>query len=152
MDATVHGLRVWEQALAATPASVRLARHGVAEALQAWGWHPDRAADVVLICSELVTNAIRHACRIGESVPVRLEEADGGCRIEVRDGRSDVTPVLRPSGIRGDGQGLRLVAELAVGWGVGTGRGTKTVWARVAAGSSVSEALSQDGSAVAWSR
>jgi anti-sigma regulatory factor (Ser/Thr protein kinase) len=86
---------------------------------------------MVLICSELITNAIRHACRAGEVVPVRLQEIDGDCQLEVRDNRSELRPRPRPAGVRVDGQGLLLVADLSDDWGVTVDLGAKTVWARL---------------------
>ncbi|WAL70503.1 ATP-binding protein [Kitasatospora sp. YST-16] len=131
MDVTVQGLRLWEQEFPATPASARLARGAVRRSLLGWGWAPERIDDMVLICSELVTNAIRHACRAGEVVPVRLQEIDGDCWLEVRDNRSELRPRPRPAGVRVDGQGLLLVADLSDDWGVTVDLGAKTVWARL---------------------
>ncbi|MEV6209548.1 ATP-binding protein [Kitasatospora sp. NPDC051914] len=123
--------RVWAKEFTADHGSVRLARNGVHVELVAWGWARERADDVALICSELVTNAIRHACRPGDSVLVRLQESAGGCRLEVRDSRSDLMPATRPAGVRQHGHGLRLVAAVSEDWGVARGKGAKVVWARV---------------------
>ncbi|WP_457033925.1 ATP-binding protein [Kitasatospora sp. P5_F3] len=124
-------LQVWESEFPACASSVGLARRWVRLALEGSGWAPLRAGDVVLICSELVTNVLDHASDSVGPIPLRLQEVDGDCRLEVTDGRADLHPVVRPSGVRGHGQGLRLVEELADDWGVMTRKGQKVVWVRV---------------------
>ncbi|WP_253767285.1 ATP-binding protein [Goodfellowiella coeruleoviolacea] len=101
---------------------VALAREFARKALVAWsypGWHDD----VVLIVSELVSNALRH----GRGAPVlRLANTGARLRVEVAD-QSPVLPTLRPAGATG-GWGLRLVGRLAADWGVVPEDGGKTVW------------------------
>lgn len=82
---------------------------------------------LVLLVSELVTNAIRHSG--GAEAPVRLVvDASGRCvRVEVHDGgpgfeRKD-PPSPHPSGL--GGFGLLLVERMADRWGV---RGGSQVW------------------------
>ena len=57
---------------AGTPADVTLARHAVEVRLLEWGC--GHLEDVLLVFSELVTNAVSHANR-AERVQVRLDEA-----------------------------------------------------------------------------
>lgn len=85
--------------------------------------------DVLLVASELVTNAVRHApC---PSIRLRITRGDGLLLIEVEDG-SAAPPVLRCHSDVGaeSGRGLGLVHALAVEWGW-TPRedGTKSTWA-----------------------
>ncbi|MCZ4102560.1 ATP-binding protein [Streptomyces sp. So13.3] len=92
-----------------------------------WGpaWRPDPGV-VALVVSELVTNAQRHG---GGRIGLSLGLDAGRLRIAVSDGSLRL-PVQRPaeSGRIG-GHGVRIVAELAGGWGV-TLRGVgKQVWA-----------------------
>jgi anti-sigma regulatory factor (Ser/Thr protein kinase) len=84
---------------------------------------------VVLIASELATNAVLHA---GTPYVVELSLGDA-VRIEVTDS-GPPAPFLRP--VRGPfdvdgGRGLAIVAELASGWGVDWLDGCKVVWAEV---------------------
>src|SRR5690349_13269668 len=71
-------------------------------------WLPgERADEVVLVVSELVTNAVMHARTPFEVV---LSHADGRCRLAVTDGSRDPpdeAPRPGPGGF-----GLRLVGEL----------------------------------------
>ncbi len=91
------------------------------------------ADDVVLICTELMANAILHGCigfPPGTTITVAVVWSDVQLRVGVRD-----PSVVRPqeqefSANRTSGRGLRLVDELSDRWGVETdpsGRG-KTVW------------------------
>ncbi|WP_040907233.1 ATP-binding SpoIIE family protein phosphatase [Streptomyces griseoflavus] len=94
--------------------------------------------DATLIASELVTNAVVHA---GTEVRLRcgLEAATGALVVEV----ADLHPSRAPLGdeeetpahdIAEYGRGLRLVAALSEAWGITYRPGSKTVWARLAAG------------------
>jgi serine phosphatase RsbU (regulator of sigma subunit)/anti-sigma regulatory factor (Ser/Thr protein kinase) len=98
---------------------------------------PDRLAeDVLVVVSELVTNAVVHA---GTEVELtcRLEPDTGACVVEV----SDHHPSRAPRDNAGEtsyeppeyGRGLRLVAALAESWGITYRTGAKTVWARLPA-------------------
>ncbi|MEU3640914.1 ATP-binding protein [Streptomyces albogriseolus] len=91
------------------------------------------ADDVVLICTELVTNAVLHGCfgfPPGSTVKVTVMWSDVQLRMGVRD-PSGVRPKERGlSASRTSGRGLRLVDQLSDRWGVETdpsGSG-KTVW------------------------
>ncbi|MFC5641334.1 ATP-binding protein [Kitasatospora cinereorecta] len=124
-------LRQWQVTLTAVPEAVAEARRDVRSLLKGWGWEGERADDFVSICSELVTNAIQHASQPGGEVGLRVQEIAGDCRIEVLDGRPDLT-VPRTSVPRGEnGRGLILVRQLADDMAVATSRTTKKVWARV---------------------
>ncbi|HYN66393.1 MAG TPA: ATP-binding protein [Ornithinibacter sp.] len=83
----------------------------------------------VLLVSELVTNAIRHA-----QPPLALHALtrDGGLRVEVHDGGSDppmlVAPSLPGAVLKDGGRGLQLVATLADRWGWDGNALGKAVW------------------------
>jgi anti-sigma regulatory factor (Ser/Thr protein kinase) len=91
----------------------------------------------VLLVSELVTNAVRHAAiAAGDHVRLHARTGDGVLRLEVRDGGTAGT-VARRAREREDrigGYGLELVDRLSSAWGVERdGRGT-TVWLELPAG------------------
>lgn len=81
-----------------------------------------RSADVKLIVSELVTNAVRHAGS-NEKVRVRVKANDERIRLEVVDDG----PGFPLATARGDGMGLRIIERLADDWGVEVD-GSCTVW------------------------
>ncbi|SOD77475.1 Stage II sporulation protein E (SpoIIE) [Streptomyces sp. 1222.2] len=100
--------------------------------------------DVLVVVSELVTNAVVHAgtdvellCRLGRDAPT----APGWLLLEVSDhhpsravrGEGAERPYLveRPYGAAEYGRGLRLVAALSEAWGITYRTGVKTVWARL---------------------
>ncbi|KQV12034.1 MULTISPECIES: ATP-binding protein [unclassified Kitasatospora] len=126
-------LNQWQRAFDASPESVSVARHELRRVLAGWGWEGGPLDDAVLICSELVANAIVHtAPGLGDEIRVRVQESEGDCRIEVLDSRPDlmpVTPTAAPSGE--GGRGLLLVRACAADMDVVTTRGRKKVWARV---------------------
>lgn len=77
---------------------------------------PETLANLRLLVSELVTNAVRHAC--GESFEVRLEVTQDMLRLEVRDDGSGFQPRIQPSDDGTGGYGLYIVERLADRWGV----------------------------------
>ncbi|WP_344442895.1 ATP-binding protein [Kitasatospora nipponensis] len=106
------------------------------QALHDWGWLPTgdpdqqaRADDVLLVVSELVTNACRHA---GGPEQLIVQATERSLRIDVLDGlATPPQPRLPHSPGRIGGHGLHTVALLASRWGStpqGEGLG-KTVWA-----------------------
>ncbi|MDQ0684268.1 anti-sigma regulatory factor (Ser/Thr protein kinase) [Streptomyces achromogenes] len=119
---------------------VPLARDFARQALYAWGWLPaatadQRAAaeDVLLVVSELVTNACLHA-----------DGPDGlvlGCdkkviRVEVSDrGTGQPAPRTPHRAGRPGGHGMFIVQRLCLDWGVvrAPGLAGKTVWAELGA-------------------
>ncbi|MDX3580587.1 ATP-binding SpoIIE family protein phosphatase [Streptomyces europaeiscabiei] len=115
--------------------------------------------DVLVVVSELVTNAVVHAgtdvellCRLGRDVPA----AAGWLLVEVSDHHPSKTvrdegaerPYLveRPYGAAEYGRGLRLVAALSEAWGITYRTGVKTVWARL----SVDGAMAVEGTFEAY--
>ncbi|WP_086730221.1 ATP-binding SpoIIE family protein phosphatase [Streptomyces carpinensis] len=121
------------------PGSARaLARTALTEWRELGLTVPDRLADdVLVVVSELVTNAVVHAGTDVELI-CRLEPETGTCVVEV----SDQHPSRAPRGHAAEapyeppeyGRGLRLVAALAEEWGITYRTGVKTVWARLPAG------------------
>ncbi|MFF1794458.1 ATP-binding protein [Kitasatospora sp. NPDC058263] len=126
-------LQTWEAALTEHAGSVRTARQQVRQRLTEWGWQGERVDDLVLITSELVTNAVVHACRGHGEVRIYLQEFGGDCRLEVWDPRYDLPlQERRPRRFNEGGRGIELVRELAFDFGVVVRRGAgKRVWVRV---------------------
>jgi anti-sigma regulatory factor (Ser/Thr protein kinase) len=115
----------------AEPGAVRAARSVVRGRLRDWGL--DSVGDTaVLLVSELVTNALRHATG---PVGVRLVPPagpDGVLRVEVSDSLPDLP---RERSVRPEdesGRGLRLVATAARRWGARPAPHGKTVWFELA--------------------
>ncbi|WP_351234029.1 ATP-binding protein [Streptomyces sp. NPDC002133] len=113
------------------PRSAGRARAFLAEQAKQWKLPDDTTDTAVLLVSELVANACRHA-RVppGREVWTRCELRDGTLRVEVSDA-SDVLPRPREAAPDDEsGRGLALVAALADAWGAhprACGFG-KTVW------------------------
>ncbi|WP_371548777.1 ATP-binding protein [Streptomyces sp. NBC_00554] len=119
---------------------VPLARDFARQALNAWGWLPaataDRRAaaeDVLLVVSELVTNACLHAEGPEE---LRIACDNKVLRVEVSDrGAGQPAPRTPHRAGRPGGHGMFIVQRLCLDWGVvrtpgGVG---KTVWAELGA-------------------
>jgi anti-sigma regulatory factor (Ser/Thr protein kinase) len=123
-----------EWVLPAEPGAVRVVRSQVREALDGWGLAP--LCDVtVLLVSELVTNALRHASGpIGVRMYARRERAEGDrvLLVEVSDPLAD-PPRERVAAPEDEGvRGLQLVARSALRWGARTDVTGKTVWFELA--------------------
>lgn len=105
--------------------SAASARRFVEAAMRRWGCPDDLIQRALLVTSELVTNAYRHA-RSESRLSVRCD--DDRVRIEVRDrGSGDVT--LRPLDAgRTDGRGLHIVDALADRWGHSPESDGSVVW------------------------
>lgn len=119
--------RVLRLALPPDVPAVRLARRATRDALAVWELE-DLEEDAVLLVSELVTNAIRHAVDTG-AIGLELTSAGAWLRVEVQDG----DPHWRQMEILGDyaesGYGFVLVDSLADRWGVRRISAGKAVWA-----------------------
>ena len=119
--------------LAAEPASGAAARRFVQRTLAGVPADPERLDILVLLCSELVTNAVLHAAAPSQ---MRLRLRDGRVRLEVHDASSQV-PVPRAQDLdAANGRGMVLVDALSDSWGVEVGDGLpdegKTVWVELA--------------------
>lgn len=116
------------------PSSVGLARLELRKALAVWGLSALEDS-AVLVLSELVTNAVRHArVPTGREIETRFLPsglpAPDGLRIEVHDA-SALRPYRRTEDPDAcDGRGLPIVDALADAWGVSDRAGVgKMVWA-----------------------
>ncbi|MFJ4710852.1 ATP-binding protein [Streptomyces sp. NPDC088785] len=129
---------VAEWAFPADPMAVRRARAAVRAQLAAWDL--DDLADItILLVSELVTNALRHA---SGPIGVRLvhpETACGALLVEVSDPLPDPPRARTAAPDDEGGRGLQLVAGASRRWGTRPGGATtggttggKTVWFELA--------------------
>jgi signal transduction histidine kinase len=96
--------------LPTAPASVRAARIGTAEALTLFGLVPGSllADAALLVASELMTNAVRHAARHSPSATVTVSTGAGQLVVAVGDQDPRTFDLAGGSA----GEGLRTVAEL----------------------------------------
>jgi anti-sigma regulatory factor (Ser/Thr protein kinase) len=119
---------------------VPLARDFTRQALYEWGWLPaatadQRAAaeDVLLVVSELVTNACLHD---GGPAELWISCDNKVLRIEVADrGAGNPAPRTPHRAGRPGGHGMFIVQRLCLDWGVvrTPGASGKTVWAELGA-------------------
>ena len=118
--------------LPAAPSAVATVRHRTIAQLRFWGFYmdPDTEADLQLVVSELVTNAVRYGT--GVLITIGLYAKQGQVFVEVLDGSR--TPPVTPAVKENDeaGRGLTLVATLAADWGTHPTPGGKSVWASLA--------------------
>jgi serine/threonine-protein kinase RsbW len=105
----------------------RRARAAVSQAL---GSGPERD-DAVLVTSELVTNAVQFSgCTSAKEVGLHVARHDNALCIAVHDpAQTAQAPQQREHDpARVDGHGLRIVAQLALRWGVETHADGRCVW------------------------
>ncbi|TLS40598.1 ATP-binding protein [Streptomyces montanus] len=111
--------------------SVGRARALLREQATAWKLPDEMAETAVLLLSELMTNAYRHAkVSPGHEIRTRCVLDAGRLRVSVADA-NDTLPALREATPADDsGRGLPLVATLADEWGAERRAGGigKTVW------------------------
>jgi anti-sigma regulatory factor (Ser/Thr protein kinase) len=117
------------------PASVAVARQRLAADLMAAGIFAGAVGDAVLVVSELLSNAIRHARPLpGASVQVAWALDDDAVEVEVSDGGARTRPTPAQATVSSlGGRGLDIVEYLARTWGVRSDDGGLTVWAVLAA-------------------
>jgi anti-sigma regulatory factor (Ser/Thr protein kinase) len=115
-------------ALSRNPSSVGAARRFIRARANAWSF-PEPASDqLVLIGSELVTNAVLHA---RTELTLTLELHDHRVRISVKD-HSLAPATMRhyqPDALTG--RGLGVVAALSDTWGISAAADGKVVWAEL---------------------
>jgi anti-sigma regulatory factor (Ser/Thr protein kinase) len=142
------------------PAGVGAARRRMRADLLASGASESVVDDAVLILSELLSNACRHARPLSQDESVRASwnhDGDGELTISVTDGGGPTRPLpATPSISARGGRGLAIIGALARDWGVREelqelaggirqsdnepARGV-TVWVVLAAASGVGEGL-----------
>ncbi|MGH9296800.1 MAG: ATP-binding protein [Acidimicrobiales bacterium] len=114
--------------LAPDAGSVRAGRHFAA------GWFagnggPEQLESVVLVVSELVTNAVVHA---KTELELRISaKPSGRIRVEVLDDDTREPRVVAAGPLAERGRGLSIVESVAIDWGVTPCQSGKLVWAEV---------------------
>lgn len=134
--ATVPYEGVWRFTAAAVDASVPQARHAVRDLLARQGVpaSDDLVQGLLLIVSELVTNAVRHAALLSPMLAVEVAVGAEWVRVSVEDDHP-----YRPTALVADhgqtgGRGLLLVREITQEAGGAcdvehTANGGKVIWA-----------------------
>jgi serine phosphatase RsbU (regulator of sigma subunit)/anti-sigma regulatory factor (Ser/Thr protein kinase) len=115
--------------LPARIAAPREARDAVRTALHGWGVDEDTTQTVMLVVSELVTNAVLHT---GSSAVLRVRPSSTTVHVEVYD--DDARPPRARDALDDEdsGRGLRLIEALSRRWGVRTLDSGKVIWAEIA--------------------
>ena len=118
------GAKTLSRTFEPAPTSVSEARRFARDVLADWGLD-ELLDDVVLLTSELVTNAVRHACG-----PCALVVSFDGDTVElaVEDGDPQVPVARVVQGLEETGRGFLLVGALADAWGVRAVAGGKATW------------------------
>jgi anti-sigma regulatory factor (Ser/Thr protein kinase) len=139
---TGHECLLHRMALPAVPQAAGIARDATRDVLESWGLS-QVADDAILLVSELVGNAIRHAFDDGSDLELGLAASGTVLRIEVCDPDPQCPQPRSPAEFDDSGFGFVLVQDLASQWGVtqvGTG---KAVWAELSTGQEVGIAATQ---------
>ena len=132
--ATQASPRLIALAMPGTPESVPIARRRVRAALGLHGLG-DFAEDAEIITSELVANAVQHACQDGtRTIGVILTHAGTPATVTVAVSDSSPHGPVRPDTPAGgeQGRGLQIVEALSAHWGWRRGGGGKVVFAVLA--------------------
>jgi anti-sigma regulatory factor (Ser/Thr protein kinase) len=114
------------------PRSARAARRFARERVEAYAPVAEEHVDaVVLVVSELVTNAIRYGCGPAEVVRLVVDGDEQRTRVEVHDSGHG-TPHVREEPLGDRGRGLVILDQLCpAAWGVIVTAAGKVVWAEV---------------------
>lgn len=113
--------------LAPELSSVRQARRLVQGVLRDWS-RGDIADEVLLLTSELVTNAVVHA---RSEVQLTLVAMGNTVRVEVADSGHGNLQLREPDEEAVNGRGLLLVEKMSRTWGTSADEARKTVWFEV---------------------
>ncbi|MER7844632.1 ATP-binding protein [Kitasatospora sp. NPDC096077] len=129
---------MWHFREPAVEASVPRTRHAVRDRLLSLGMtgvrYQELVDDVLLIVSELVGNAVKHAAELSPEVATELSVRRGWVRISVEDGDPYRPKALESDTGRTGGRGLLLVKSVTLQAGgvcdvEHTGEGGKVIWA-----------------------
>ena len=110
-------------------AAVRQVRDVAARSLRRWSLGAQQRHDVLLVLSELVTNALVHG---RAPVEVRLRCTKRYLTLEVHDGATSLPRLRRPDADDEHGRGVQLVSILSDRWAIRPTPTGKAVWAMFA--------------------
>jgi anti-sigma regulatory factor (Ser/Thr protein kinase) len=118
------------------PGSISAARKFTALTMERWGV-ADREADVSVVVSELLSNAVRHGLRPlpgrPQDRPIRLGLLHSGANLmcAVADPSNQLPVPREPGWLEESGRGLHVIASLSDQWGscAAPGQAGKVVWA-----------------------
>jgi anti-sigma regulatory factor (Ser/Thr protein kinase) len=121
-----------ELTLARNVQAPSLARNAIAERADALGLDRSLAQSLILLVSEVVSNAVRHS-KADPKAPVELLATFGekAIRVTVTDAGDGFIPQPRDPARTHDGYGLYLLEKVAERWGVESGGDTR-VWFEMA--------------------
>jgi len=105
--------------------AVQATRSLVRSTLTSWQLPSSVAEDVVLVVSELVTNALVHG---KAPVELHIRATAAEVVVQVLDGATSLPRQLRPTADDEHGRGLQIVARLADRWGTRATSNGKAVW------------------------
>ena len=120
-----------QTAIDAELSSVAPARRWARERFEAAGLDPEVRDVLVLLVSEVVTNAVEHAA---PPLLLRIETTPEVTRVEVRDRARDLPILKDPEPFETGGRGIKFVNDLATRWGAEPPDGPdglKRVWFEV---------------------
>jgi two-component sensor histidine kinase len=118
------------------------ARQFVRDRLEQWAVSGDCIDTVLLLTSEVVTNALCHA---GPPLHLALTHGSFGVNVDVSDSSLMPPVVSRPDFDHEGGRGLWLVETLATTWGTTLTEERKSVWFTLETASERSGRASSDG-------
>ena len=114
------------------PSNAAIVRRSIAADLSDHDVAQDRIDDVVLVASELVSNAVVHATgQLEDGLDIDWEIRPDSVLIRVIDTSPDLPRRRSTNETDTRGRGLSIVAALALDWGVRRTAHGKQVWARV---------------------
>ncbi|GAA2424091.1 ATP-binding protein [Streptomyces sp. NPDC007076] len=127
---------VWRFTAPAVDVSVPQARHAVRDLLERQGvpLHEDVTEGLLLIVSELVTNAVKHAALLSPELAVEVAVGEEWIRVSVEDNHPYRPTALETDYAQTGGRGLLLVREITREAGGAcdvehTAGGGKIIWA-----------------------
>ena len=122
---------VFELALPADPTSAGAARRSLAAYCRDQNAPAELTQDALLVISELVTNAVLHAC----TPAIAWAEYDAGAiTVAVVDGSASLPSLLAPSARRESGRGVAIIDELGATWGLIRTSLGKIIWVNIRQG------------------
>ncbi|MFD0884747.1 ATP-binding protein [Streptosporangium algeriense] len=127
----MSGIKLGAIILPGLERSAGIARQYVTALLARAGYTAVHMQDVVLLVSEVVTNAVVHTASSDPGGKVTIKVALDGNRVyvEVTDDGSNEVPMPRaPDDLGTGGRGLWLVEALSDSWGARMEQGSTSVW------------------------